>query len=67
MKYLMWTYKNVVKNLFPGLYGTCRYSPSCSQYTYDAVKRYGTIKGVYFGVKRVLRCNGFFKGGFDPA
>lgn len=67
MKCLFWFYRNVVKNLFPDLIGSCRFVPSCSAYTLEAVRRYGTIKGTYLGVKRILRCNGFFKGGFDPA
>lgn len=45
---------------------SCRFSPTCSQYTSSAVGKYGIIKGVWLGVKRVLRCHPFFKGGFDP-
>lgn len=59
-------YRNFVKFLFPTLIGSCRFTPTCSEYAYQAIKRYGTIRGTYLGVKRILRCNGFFKGGFDP-
>jgi len=44
----------------------CRFCPSCSQYTYQAVKKYGVLKGVFKGVKRILRCHPFNEGGFDP-
>jgi putative membrane protein insertion efficiency factor len=44
----------------------CRFHPSCSQYTYTAVERYGIIKGTYLGSKRILRCNPFTDGGYDP-
>ena len=44
----------------------CKYSPTCSQYTYDAIEKYGVFKGGLFGGYRILRCNPFTKGGFDP-
>lgn len=43
----------------------CRFVPSCSEYSYEAVKKYGVIKGLWFGFKRVLRCNPWSKGGID--
>jgi hypothetical protein len=46
--------------------GTCRYSPTCSEYTRQAIQKHGTIRGLWMGVKRVLRCNPFFIGGVDP-
>jgi hypothetical protein len=45
---------------------SCRYKPTCSEYTYEAVKRYGTMKGLLKGFKRILRCNPWTKGGWDP-
>lgn len=44
----------------------CRFHPTCSQYTYQAVDKYGIIKGCWLGIKRVLRCTPFSKGGHDP-
>jgi putative membrane protein insertion efficiency factor len=44
----------------------CKYYPSCSQYAIDAVSRYGLAKGGILAVWRVLRCNPFSNGGFDP-
>lgn len=47
-------------------HGYCRFSPSCSEYTYQAVERFGLIKGSWLGAKRILRCNPWNKGGEDP-
>lgn len=47
-------------------YGLCRFRPTCSEYTYQAVEKYGIIKGLWIGFKRILRCNPFNKGGWDP-
>ena len=44
----------------------CRFTPTCSQYTYTAVEKYGSIKGLWIGFKRVIRCHPFSKGGYDP-
>ena len=46
--------------------GSCRYSPSCSQYTVIAINKYGIIRGLYLGVKRVLRCHPWGNSGYDP-
>lgn len=43
----------------------CRFIPSCSEYTYEAVFKYGIIKGLFLGLKRIIRCHPFAKGGFD--
>ena len=45
---------------------TCRYYPSCSHYGYQSIYRFGILKGGYLAVFRVLRCNPFSKGGYDP-
>lgn len=45
---------------------TCRFYPSCSHYGYQAVYKYGAIKGTLMAIWRVLRCNPFNPGGFDP-
>ncbi|MCR4329812.1 MAG: membrane protein insertion efficiency factor YidD [Candidatus Roizmanbacteria bacterium] len=45
---------------------SCRFQPTCSQYSIDAVQKYGALKGMYKGTLRILRCNPWSKGGFDP-
>ena len=44
----------------------CKYEPTCSEYTKQAIEKYGAIKGILLGFKRILRCNPFSKGGYDP-
>ena len=44
----------------------CRYRPTCSQYALDAINKYGAFKGGLMAVYRILRCNPFSKGGYDP-
>lgn len=50
----------------PGLPPSCRFYPTCSHYTYEAVERYGVIKGGWLGIKRILRCQPWNPGGYDP-
>ncbi|HNS05098.1 MAG TPA: membrane protein insertion efficiency factor YidD [Candidatus Saccharicenans sp.] len=44
----------------------CRYYPTCSDYTYQAINKYGFIKGSWLGSKRILRCHPWHEGGIDP-
>lgn len=44
----------------------CRFYPTCSHYMYQAIVKFGVLRGVYLGIKRILRCHPFSKGGFDP-
>lgn len=46
--------------------GVCRFHPTCSQYAIEAIRVHGIFKGSYFAIFRILRCNPFCKGGFDP-
>jgi len=44
----------------------CRFEPTCSRYMYQAVEKYGSAKGVWLGLKRIVRCHPWNKGGYDP-
>jgi len=61
--FLIKLYQKFISPMFPN---SCRYNPTCSVYTYQAVEKYGVAKGLFLGIKRILRCNPFFPGGDDP-
>jgi len=67
MKYavlsLLELYKAFVSPFLPP---ACRFEPSCSEYARQAVEKYGATKGSWLGLKRILRCQPFSKGGYDP-
>lgn len=56
-------YKRFVSPLLPRM---CRFSPSCSEYAYEALGRYGLLRGSLMTLKRLVRCHPFHPGGFDP-
>jgi hypothetical protein len=56
-------YKLAISPLLPS---ACRYYPTCSEYMLDAVAKYGPLKGVWLGLKRLGRCHPFHEGGYDP-
>ena len=46
--------------------GSCRFTPTCSQYALEALRKYGPIKGLYLSIRRILRCHPFGGSGYDP-
>ena len=60
---LIRAYQFLISPLFPR---ACRFSPSCSHYAFDAIRTHGISKGIYLGLRRVLRCHPFNPGGYDP-
>ncbi|MGC9972265.1 MAG: membrane protein insertion efficiency factor YidD [Bryobacteraceae bacterium] len=61
--FLLRRYKRLISPLLPS---ACRYQPTCSEYMCQAVEKYGALRGVWLGFKRLLRCHPFHAGGFDP-
>lgn len=53
------------KNISPCVGNNCRFTPTCSEYTYQAINRYGIITGSWIGLKRIIRCHPWNKGGKD--
>ena len=47
-------------------YSSCKFHPTCSRYAIEAIEKYGALKGGFLAIKRILRCNPFSKGGYDP-
>ncbi|MBS5183839.1 MAG: membrane protein insertion efficiency factor YidD [Anaerotruncus sp.] len=64
MIFLIRTYQTTLSPRFSG--GACRYTPTCSQYAIEAIEVHGIFKGSLLAARRILRCNPFFKGGYDP-
>lgn len=63
---LLWLirfYKRQISPLFPP---ACRFTPTCSEYAYQAIARYGALKGGYLAIRRILKCHPFHPGGYDP-
>jgi putative membrane protein insertion efficiency factor len=60
-----WFHKPIFKALFMSDQA-CRFTPTCSDYCYQAIDKYGMIKGTWICLKRVCKCNPWFKGGYDP-
>jgi uncharacterized protein len=67
MKYLLMGLIRLYKlTLSPLLPSSCRFAPTCSIYGYQAIEKYGALKGGWMAVKRIARCNPFNPGGYDP-
>ena len=60
---LLGVYKAIISPFLPP---ACRFEPTCSEYARQAVEKYGALKGTWMGLKRILRCQPFCKGGHDP-
>ena len=56
-------YQKFISPMFPP---SCRFTPTCSHYTYEAISKYGVVKGGWLGIKRISRCHPFNPGGYDP-
>lgn len=67
MKYVVllpiWVYQRTLSPLLPT---SCRYYPSCSHYSQEAVEKYGAVKGIWLGIKRLGRCRPLGGQGYDP-
>ena len=66
MKYILIGFIKVYQMIPLKSHGMCKYTPTCSNYGIEAIKEYGSIKGVYLTIIRILKCNPFSKGGYDP-
>lgn len=59
-------FHNHIFKTITGSQSVCRFTPTCSEYMYDAVKKHGAAKGVVLGIKRLARCTPLSQGGYDP-
>lgn len=66
IKLIEWYQKYVSPYLSQVLNIHCKFEPTCSEYTKQAINKYGAIGGIWRGFKRVIRCHPFSKGGYDP-
>ncbi|MBN2543942.1 membrane protein insertion efficiency factor YidD [bacterium] len=56
-------YQNSIGLVLPKV---CRFEPTCSVYSYQAIQKYGVFHGLFLSIKRIIRCNPFCRGGYDP-
>ena len=61
--FLIRAYQICISPLFPA---SCRFTPTCSAYALEAIQKYGPGKGLFLSIKRILKCNPFHEGGYDP-
>lgn len=63
LKALIHGYRLLISPLLPA---TCRYTPTCSSYALEAIERFGPLRGSWMAIKRIVRCNPWHPGGYDP-
>jgi putative membrane protein insertion efficiency factor len=63
LRLLLLAYRNVLSPLLPA---SCRFYPTCSVYTEQAIEKHGIVKGLFYGLRRILRCHPRQDGGYDP-
>jgi uncharacterized protein len=61
--FLLQSYKRFLSPLLPP---ACRFTPTCSEYALEAIKKYGALRGSYLALRRLFRCHPFHPGGYDP-
>ena len=66
MKYLIVGFIKIYQLLPISTHRLCRFNPTCSEYMIQAIKKYGTLKGLKLGIKRIMRCHPKGKSGYDP-
>lgn len=64
--FLLKGYQKCISPIFHYMGVDCKFYPSCSNYMMQAIQKYGCMKGIYLGLKRIIRCHPFAKGGYDP-
>lgn len=64
--FLIKIYKKTLSPILSSFGINCKFYPTCSDYMKQAIEKYGIFKGVFLGIKRLLKCNPFSKGGYDP-
>lgn len=66
MKYILVAIIHLYQLLPGSWHSSCKYIPTCSNYGIEAITKYGSLKGGFLTIKRIIKCNPFSKGGFDP-
>ena len=66
MRYIAIFLIKIYQSLPLSSHSNCKFTPTCSEYTKQAIIKYGVLRGSLKGIKRILRCNPFSKGGYDP-
>jgi putative membrane protein insertion efficiency factor len=62
----LWLIRLYRRVISPAIPPSCRFTPTCSSYAYEAIEKYGAVRGGYLAAKRLLKCHPFHPGGYDP-